>query len=150
MNLAEIRQSSGKFLRCECRSLVGYIRLRAYAEIKTQKFKLLLGFESLMSCEGGLELDMKISGGLIDKDATSTIKMIRVCSALAREETTSGGTYKMIDGDPLAWKQLICCKNARAIANSSARTSRGCAARLFGKQASGTLWYVSYLASCSM
>ena len=102
MDLAEIRQSLGKFLRCECRSLIGYIRLRAYAEIKTQEFKLLLSFESLMSCEGGLELDMKISGGLINKDTSSTVHMIGVCPSLAREETTSGGTHKMIDGDSLA------------------------------------------------
>ena len=51
-----------------------------------------------------LELDVDVSGGMIDEDATTTIHLVRVATPAGGEQPAFGGTGKMVYGDLLSWE----------------------------------------------
>jgi hypothetical protein len=69
--------------------------------ITTHLLELVLGFERLVSVKLGLELNMQVSGGVIDKHTSTRIHRVLAGLAPRRKEAALGVTHKMINRNSL-------------------------------------------------
>ncbi len=64
--------------------------------------KSLLGLESRMSVEMGLELDIYKVGGRVHKDASTQVHAVLRTSSSGLKSSASSAAYEVVDRDSLA------------------------------------------------
>jgi hypothetical protein len=94
----------------------------------------------------GLELDMEVSGGVIDEDTPTRVHGVFMSLPTGREETTAIRTVKVIDRDTLTREEVIFFEHTSTITNRGSHSTRCRASRLFSILTGGTLGGVNKLA----
>jgi hypothetical protein len=135
--LIELEKVLGKGLRCEVAAIVEEVLLRNDAGVSTHQFKGLLGLERLRGTKSGLELDMDVAGGRINKNTASLVHLALLGLPFAGEESASSGADEVIDRDPLSRKELILSKGVHTVSYDRSCHSRGRSLLLLGELASG-------------
>jgi hypothetical protein len=105
--LIELEDVFGKGLRSEVGSVVEEVLLRNHSSVSAHEFERLLGLEGLRGAERGLQFDMNVAGGGIDKDAAAFVHLAFFGLPFATEQSASSRTNEVIDRDPLSREELI-------------------------------------------
>ena len=82
---------------------------------------------------------MDVTGGMIHEDATTTVHLVGLGLAIRIEETATGPTDEVIDGDGLTRKSMIGFQDACVIANRCTCFTGSMATFLTSKHACGAL-----------
>ena len=104
-----------KLLGGEDRSTVRHVLERDDAQIAAHKFKGFESTESLMGVEVDLVLDVDESGGVVNKDAPSSVHVGGISTASRVELDALGGAYKMVYRNPLAREQFVFLEDRRGL-----------------------------------
>jgi hypothetical protein len=136
--LIELEYVLGKGLRCEVGSVVEKVLLGDHSGVSTHQLEGFLGLEGLRGAECGLELDMDVPRGGIDKDAAPFVHLALLGLAFAAEQSAASGADEVIDRDPLPRKELILPESVHTVLNNRSSRSRGRSLLLFRELASGT------------
>jgi hypothetical protein len=105
--LIEFEKVLGEGLRCEVAAVVEEVLLRNHSSVSTHELEGLLCLEGLGRAESGLQFDMDVARGGIDKDAAAFVHLAFFGLPLAGEQSASCGADEVIDRDPLAGEELI-------------------------------------------
>jgi hypothetical protein len=131
--LIELEKVFGKGLRCEVGSIVEEVLLGNHSGVSTHQFEGLLGLECFGGAKCGLEFDMDVSGGRINKDASALVHLALLGLAFAGEQSTSSGADEVIDRDALPRKELVMAESVHTVSNNRSRRSRGRSLLLLGE-----------------
>jgi hypothetical protein len=105
--LIELEDVFGKGLRSEVRTVVEEVLLRNHSGVSAHQLESFLGLERFGGAESGLQFNVNVAGGRIDKDTASLVHLALFGLPLATEQASSCGADEVIDRDPLSGKQLI-------------------------------------------
>ena len=124
-------------VRRERLPVVGLVLLRDDADVAAKKLVLLLGLQRLMGVQVGLELDMDVARGVVDKDAAARVQISLVRLASGREEASLRRADEVVNGDALAREEVVSTEGVNLINDDSSTGSGGGSNLLLGKLASG-------------
>jgi hypothetical protein len=127
----------GKSVRRERLPVVGLVLLRDDANVATQKLVLLLGSQRLVGVQVGLELDMDVARGVVDKDAAARVQISLVRLPLGREEASLRRADEVVNGDTLTREEVVSTEGVNSINDDGSTGSGGGSNLLLGKLASG-------------
>jgi hypothetical protein len=105
--LIELEDVFGKGLGRKVGSVVEKVLLGDHSGVSTHQFEGLLGLERLRRSKCGLQFDVDVARGGIDKDAAAFVHLAFFGLAFAAEESAACGADEVIDRDPLPRKELI-------------------------------------------
>ena len=131
-------------------AIVGEVRLWYDSIVTTQGFEISLcpqGFVSVQMC---LKLDVNEVGAVIHEDTASREHVFVLGLPLGGEESSLGGTDKMIDRNLLAGKEIVGSDDASTVLDVSlGGFARGRAGALLAKLAGSTFGHWGRQATCS-
>jgi hypothetical protein len=105
--LIELEKILSEGLGRKVGSVVEKVLLGNHSGVSTHQLECLLRLKGLRGAEGGLELDMNVPGGGIDKDTAAFVHLALLGFAFSGEQSASCGADEVIDRDPLSGKELI-------------------------------------------
>jgi hypothetical protein len=106
-DLSKLLEILRESLRREGRSIVEEVLLWNDSDVSSGKLEQFLGLKGLMGRQVGLEFDMDVAGGVIDKDTASRVHLAVFSLAFAAEETASSRADEVIHRDALPRKELV-------------------------------------------
>ena len=96
-NLLEIGEVAREFGRGERLGIVRKKFLRHDSSVATHTFEAFLCLESLMRVEADLMFHKNVTGGMVNKDATSSIHLFKFGLAGGGEQTTTSAADEVVD-----------------------------------------------------
>ncbi len=116
----------------------------------THLLKGMLGFESGMSVEMGLELDIYKVGSRVHKDASTQVHAVLGTSSMGLKSSAMSAAYAVVDRDSLARQQLFSIDDSLVVFDNIGSSSRCRSGSLFSKLTGCTLGVGSKLGGCVM
>jgi hypothetical protein len=127
----------GEGVRRERLPVVGLVLLRDDADVATEKLVLLLGSQRLVRVQMGLELDMDVFRGVVNKDAAARVQISLVRLPSGREEASLRRANEVVNRDALAREEVVSTEGVNSINDDGSAGSGGGSNLLLGKLASG-------------
>jgi hypothetical protein len=122
--LIELEDVFGKGLRSEVRTVVEEVLLRNHSGVSAHQLEGFLGLERFGGTESGLQFNVNVAGGQIDKDTASFVHLAFFCLAFAGEQPAACGADEVIDRDPLPRKELVLPESIHTVSNDRSSDAR--------------------------
>ena len=149
-DLCKLAKMLGEGRRGEGATVVCEEGLDNDTRITTQSLILFFCFQCFMTVEVSLKLNMKVTSGMVHKNAPTTVHLVLSGLSARREESSFGGAHKVINRDFLTWDQLLFLQCTIAVKHTLLAFSRGRKSGLLAKLARRTLGWMCDLTSCGV